>query len=76
MRNKRLQQKIVSFNSLLSDSISKINTRVNSIYNDNFKNYGDSNINIKLLYYSDSNPDNKQKEHFYFYYGNIRDGKK
>lgn len=76
MRNKRLQQKIASFNSLLSDSISKINTRVNSIYNDNFKNYGDSNINIKLLYYSDSNPDNKQKEHFYFYYGNIRDGKK
>lgn len=51
MRNKRLQQKIASFNSLLSDSISKINTRVNSIYNDNFKNYGDSNINIKLLYY-------------------------
>lgn len=76
MRNKRLQQKIISFNSLLSDSISKINTRVNSIYNDNFKNYGDSNINIKLLYYNDCNPDNKQKEHFYFYYGNIRGGKK
>lgn len=76
MRNKRLQQKITSFNSLLSDSISKINTRVNSIYNDNFKNYGDSNINIKLLYYSDSNPDNKHKEHFYFYYGNIRGSKK
>lgn len=76
MRNKRLQQKIISFNSFLSDSINKINTRVNSIYNDNFKNNGDSNINIKLLYYSDSDPDNKQKEHFYFYYGNIRDGKK
>ena len=28
------------------------------------------------MYYSDSNPDNKHKEHFYFYYGNIRDGKK
>lgn len=72
MRNRIFQNKIESFNLLLNDYINKINTRVNSIYNDNFKNYGDGNIEIKLLYYSDDNPDNRQKEHFYLYYGNCR----
>ena len=75
MRNKRLQEKITLFNTLLDDSISRINTKVSMIYNDNFKNEGDSNLSIKLLYHSDDAPENKQKEHFYLYYGNIRNNK-
>lgn len=75
MRNKRLQEKITLFNTLLDDSISRINTKVSTIYNDNFKNEGDSNLSIKLLYSSDDAPENKQKEHFYLYYGNIRNNK-
>lgn len=75
MRNKRLQEKITLFNTLLDDSISRINTKVSTIYNDNFKNEEDSNLSIKLLYCSDDAPENKQKEHFYLYYGNIRNNK-
>ncbi len=75
MRNKRLQEKIILFNTLLDDSISRINTKVSTIYNDNFKNEEDSNLSIKLLYCSDDAPENKQKEHFYLYYGNIRNNK-
>ena len=75
MRNKRLQEKITLFNTLLDDSISRINTKVSTIYNDNFKNERDSNLSIKLLYCSDDAPENKQKEHFYLYYGNIRNNK-
>ena len=75
MRNKRLQEKITLFNTLLDCSISQISTNVSTIYNDNFKNEGDSNLSIKLLYCSDDAPENKQKEHFYLYYGNIRNNK-
>lgn len=75
MRNKRLQGKILLFNTLLGDSISRINTKVSAIYNDNFRSAEDSNLSIKLLYYSDGAPENKQKEHFYLYYGNIRNNR-
>lgn len=75
MRNKGLQKKIVSFNTLLDDSINRINTKVSKIYNLNFRNEGDSNLSIKLLYYSDDAPENYSKEHFYLYYGNIRNNK-
>ena len=75
MRNKRLQGKITLFNTLLNDSINRINTKVTTIYNDNFRNEGDSNLSIKLLYYRDDAPENKQKNHFYLYYGNVRNNK-
>ena len=75
MRNKRLQGKITLFNTLLNDSINRINTKVSTIYNDNFRNEGDSNLSIKLLYYRDDAPENKQKNHFYLYYGNVRNNK-
>lgn len=75
MRNKRLQGKILLFNTLLGDSISRINTKVSAIYNDNFRSAEDNNLSIKLLYYSDTDPENKQKEHFYLYYGNIRNNR-
>ena len=75
MRNKGLQKKIASFNTLLDDSINRINTKVSTIYNHNFKNEEDSNLSIKLLYYSDDAPENYSKEHFYLYYGNIRNNK-
>lgn len=74
MRNKKLQSKITLFNTRLNDSINRINTRISTIYNDNFRNDGDDNLDIKLLYYSDNDPDNKLTEHFYLYYGNIRNG--
>ena len=75
MRNKALQTKIMQFNTLLSDVINKINTRVSLIYNDNFKNDGDDSLEIKLIYYGDDDQDNKLREHFYLYYGNIRNNK-
>lgn len=75
MRNKGLQKKIASFNTLLDDSINRINSKVSAIYNQNFRNEGDSSLNIKLLYYSDEAPENYSKEHFYLYYGNIRNNK-
>ncbi|WP_165157797.1 AAA family ATPase [Parabacteroides sp. ZJ-118] len=76
MRNKVLQAKISLFNKSLSDLISRINTKVNNIYSNNFANEGDKNLDIKLIFYSDDNPDNTLKEHFYLYYGNVRHNKK
>jgi len=75
MKNKTLQAKISLFNKLLGDSINRINTKVNNVYSKRFKNESDKNLEIKLIYYSDDDPDNTLKEHFYLYYGNVRHNK-
>lgn len=64
-KNKAFQDQITKFNDLLNKYIDRINIRINSIYNDNFKNEGDKDLNIKLIYYSKDHPDNVLKEQYY-----------
>lgn len=72
LKDNSIQNKISTFNGYLNSSINRINTKVSSIYNDNFKNEDDKSLEIKLMYYSDDDQENKLKEHFYLYYGNVR----
>lgn len=74
-RNKALQRKITQFNNLLSALINRVNARVSIIYNENFRNEGDNNLEIKLTYFGDDDQENILKEHFHLYYGNLRDNK-
>ena len=67
IKNKAFQDQITKFNDLLNKYIDKINIRINSIYNDNFKNEGDKDLNIKLIYYSKNHPDNVLKEQYYLF---------
>lgn len=75
VKDNRIQDKISTFNRYLNNSINRINAKVSHIYNNNFKNEDDKPLEIKLLYYSDDDQDNKLKEHFYLYYGNVRNNK-
>lgn len=72
VQDNSIQNKISTFNGYLNSFINRINTKVSSIYNDNFKNEDDKSLEIKLMYYSDDDQDNKLKEQFYLYYGNVR----
>lgn len=67
IKNKAFQDQITKFNDLLDKYINRINIRINSIYNDNFKNEGDKDLNIKLIYYSKDHPDNVLKEQYYLF---------
>lgn len=67
VENEKFQKEIANFNTLLSDYINRINIKVNSIYNDNFKNEGDKNLDIKLIYYSNDHPDNVLTEQYYLF---------
>lgn len=67
VENEKFQEEIANFNTLLSDYINRINIKVNSIYNDNFKNEGDKNLDIKLIYYSNDHPDNVLTEQYYLF---------
>ena len=67
IKNKAFQDQITKFNDLLNKYIDRINIRINSIYNDNFKNEGDKDLNIKLIYYSKNHPDNVLKEQYYLF---------
>lgn len=67
IKNKAFQDQITKFNDLLNKYINRINIRINSIYNDNFKNEGDKDLNIKLIYYSKDHPDNVLKEQYYLF---------
>ena len=67
VENEIFQDEIENFNTLLSGSIDRINIKVNSIYNDNFRNEGDKDLNIKLIYYSKNHPDNVLKEQYYLF---------
>lgn len=67
VENEMFQEEIVNFNTLLSGYIDRINIKVNSIYNDNFKNEGDKNLDIKLIYYSKDHPDNVLTEQYYLF---------
>lgn len=67
IKNKAFQDQITKFNDLLNKYIDRINIRINSIYNDNFKNEGDKDLNIKLIYYSKDHPDNVLKEQYYLF---------
>ena len=68
-KNKIFQEKITRFNNLLAGSINRINIRINSVYNNNFKNKEDNNLSIKLIYYSEDHPDNVFKERYYLFCG-------
>lgn len=67
IKNKAFQDQITKFNDFLNKYIDRINIRINSIYNDNFKNEGDKELNIKLIYYSKDHPDNVLKEQYYLF---------
>lgn len=73
-KNKVFQDQITKFNDLLNKYIDRINIRINSIYNDNFKNEGDKDLYIKLIYYSKDHPDNALKEQYYLFCGKNTNG--
>lgn len=70
-----LKKPIDKFNSHLYNLVSHINKNVNTIYNENFRNEGDLNLNIQLVYLDDNDPENSLHEQFYLSYSKVRDGK-
>lgn len=74
IKNKAFQDQITQFNDLLNKYIDRINIRINSIYNDNFKNEGDKELDIKLIYYSKNHPDNVLQEQYYLFCGKNTNG--
>ena len=70
-----LKKPIDKFNIHLYNLVNLINKNVNTIYNENFRNDGDSTLNIQIVYLEENNPENNLHEHFYLAYGRVRDGK-
>ncbi len=70
-----LKKPIDKFNNHLYNLVSHINKNVNTIYNKNFRNEGDLDLNIQLVYLDENDPENKLQEHFYLSYSKVRDGK-
>lgn len=74
MNNKTFLGKIADFNNKLSHFIDDINKRINDIYNNHFKFEDDNSLDIKLLYYSDDDNENINKEPYHLFYGKNRLG--
>ena len=74
MSNKTFLGKIADFNNKLAHFIEDINKRINDIYNNHFKFDDDNKLYIKLLYYSDDDKENTNKEPYHLFYGKNRFG--
>ena len=70
-----LKKPIDKFNIHLYNLVNLINKNVNTIYNENFRNDGDSTLNIQIVYLDENDLENNLHEHFYLAYGRVRDGK-
>lgn len=73
--NGRYQGKIRGFNADLEGLINRINGKVSNIYNTHFKNADENDLDIKLLYLADNDPNNTNHGEYYLFYGNNRFGR-
>lgn len=74
--NGSYQRKIREFNDDLKWFINDINKKVSSIYNTHFKNADENDLDIKLLYLDDDDPNNANHGEYYLFYGNNRFGRR
>lgn len=74
--NGSYQRKIREFNDDLKWFINDINKKVSSIYNTHFKNADENDLDIKLLYLDDDDPNNANHGEHYLFYGNNRFGRR
>lgn len=72
LSNKTFLNSIDDFNKDLSILINDANKRISSIYNKNFKDYDDNDLEITLCFYSDNASENSRHYPHYLFYGNNR----
>lgn len=72
LSNKTYLNSINDFNNDLSILINDANKRISSIYNNNFKDYDDNDLEITLCFYSDNASENNRHYPHYLFYGNSR----
>lgn len=63
-----IKKKIEIFNIALQDLIGKINSRASGIFNENFKDDDDTDIEIELIYLSNDDTNNKYGEKYFLQY--------
>lgn len=76
IRNGRFLRQISTFNSDLEGFINQINRKVSDIYNKYFKNIDDNDLDIKLCFFADNDPENTNHDEHYLFYGNNRNGRR
>lgn len=76
IRNGRFLRQISTFNSDLEGLINQINRKVSDIYNKYFKNIDDNDLDIKLCFFADNDPENTNHDEHYLFYGNNRNGRR
>lgn len=72
LSNKTFLNSIDDFNNNLSILINEANKNISSIYNKNFKDNDDNDLEITLCYYSDNVSENSSHYPYYLFYGNKR----
>lgn len=72
LSNKTYLNSIDVFNNDLSILINDANKRISLIYNKNFKDYDDNDLEITLCFYSDNASENSNHYPYYLFYGNKR----
>lgn len=72
LSNKAYLNSIGDFNNDLSILINDANKNISSIYNKNFKDNDDNDLEITLCYYSDNASENNNHYPYYLFYGNKR----
>ena len=72
LSNKAYLSSIDVFNNDLSILINDANKNISSIYNKNFKDNDDNDLEITLCYYSDNASENNNHYPYYLFYGNKR----
>ena len=72
IKDKNFSKKISDFNDDLYSLINGANKKISSIYNENFKDLDDNDLEITLCYYSDDANENDKHYPYYLFYGNNR----
>lgn len=70
--NRYVKDSVDNFNKSLKNFIEEINQKVSSIYNTYFKEEGEKDLVIKLLYTEESDPENKYQERCYWRFLGIK----
>lgn len=76
LSNKTYLNSINDFNDGLYSLINDANKTVSSIYNSNFKNIDEAELEIALCFYPDEATENEKHLPYFLFYGNERFGKK
>lgn len=76
LSNKAYLNSINDFNDGLYSLINDANKTISSIYNSNFKNIDEAELEIALCFYPDEATENEKHLPYFLFYGNERFGKK